>query len=336
MEMKGRGRRWAILAAATAVLSPRDRHGPALLGEGPASSSEVKISDQVLLDTAGGQEASFVIYLGDQADVSAGLRDQGSGRARPVRLQHSRQHAAETQAPIRAALEAQGVSYKPYWAVNMIVAEGDRAVVEDLADRPDVKAIESNAGSDGLQDDDAPETVDEGNAVEATEAGVTNVKGPSLWTLGYTGQGIVVANQDTGMRWTHAALRTHYRGWGGSIATSDHNYNWHDSVHARITNADGGTSSGRSRTRAATTSSRRATTRVTAPIRPVPPSVTTRAPASAPARTRSASHRAPSGSAAATWTPATAGPPPTPSASSSSSRRPTSPGRTPTRRSGRT
>ena len=67
--MKGRGRRWAILAAATAVLAAIGM--AALLGEGTASSSETKISDQVLLDTAGGQEASFVIYLGDQADVSA-------------------------------------------------------------------------------------------------------------------------------------------------------------------------------------------------------------------------------------------------------------------------
>ena len=149
-----------------------------------------------------------------------------------------KEHAARTQAPLKAELDAQGVPYKSYWAVNMIVAEGDRAVVEDIAARPDVERIESNAGSDGLQGEDAPETIDEGNAVEATEVGVTNVKGPSLWTLGYTGQGIVVANQDTGMRWTHAALRTHYRGWGGSIATSDHNYNWHDAVHARITNAD--------------------------------------------------------------------------------------------------
>ena len=122
----------------------------------------------------------------------------------------------------------------------MIVAEGDRDLVEDLADRQDVGSIESNAGSDGLQDDEGPESVDEGNAVEATEVGVTNVKGPSLWTLGYTGQGIVIANQDTGMRWQHAALgRT--TAAGGSLATSDHNYNWHDSVHARITNAHAGT-----------------------------------------------------------------------------------------------
>jgi serine protease AprX len=240
--MKGRGRRWAILAAVTAVVAAIGM--AALLGKGTASSSQTKISDQVLLDTTGGQQASFVIYLGDQADVSAayGMKDQD---ARGWYVYNTlKEHAARTQAPVEAELDAQNVPYKSYWAVNMIVAEGDRSVVEDIASRPDVERIESNAGSDGLQGEDAPETIDEGNAVEATEVGVTNVKGPSLWTLGYTGQGIVIANQDTGMRWTHAALRTHYRGWGGSIATSDHNYNWHDSIRARITNADGGTPSG--------------------------------------------------------------------------------------------
>ena len=125
----------------------------------------------------------------------------------------------------------------------MIVAEGGRNSSRDWPHRADVEAIESNAVTDGLHGEEGPETTDEGNAVEAVETGVNNVKGPSLWTLGYTGQGIVVANQDTGMRWTHASLRTHYRGWSGSIATSDHNYNWHDSVHARITGADGGTPS---------------------------------------------------------------------------------------------
>ena len=51
-----------------------------------------------------------------------------------------------------------------------------------------------------------------------------------MWALGYTGQGIVIANQDTWMRWTHNALKPHYRGWNGSAA--DHNYNWHDSIHS--------------------------------------------------------------------------------------------------------
>ena len=40
----------------------------------------------------------------------------------------------------------------------------------------------------------------------------------------------MVGNGDTGMRWTHNALKPHYRGWNGS--TADHNYNWHDAIHS--------------------------------------------------------------------------------------------------------
>ena len=64
------------------------------------------------------------------------------------------------------------------------------------------------------------------------EWNVTMVHAPDLWAMGYTGQGMVVGNQDTGMRWTHNALKPHYRGWNGS--TADHNYNWHDSIHSDI------------------------------------------------------------------------------------------------------
>jgi subtilase family protein len=34
---------------------------------------------------------------------------------------------------------------------------------------------------------------------------------------------------DTGVRWTHEALKSKYRGWNGVAA--DHNYNWHDAIH---------------------------------------------------------------------------------------------------------
>ena len=48
--------------------------------------------------------------------------------------------------------------------------------------------------------------------------------------MGYRGQGVVVAGQDTGYEWTHAAIRDQYRGWNGT--TADHDYNWHDSIHS--------------------------------------------------------------------------------------------------------
>ena len=306
--MKGRGR-WAILAAVTAAIGAVGL--AAVLGEGQASSTELKVSSDVLQATADGSStASFVVYLDDQADVSKAYTIEDEDERGRYVYETLRKHAADTQGAIRAKLDAEGAEYKSYWAVNMIVAEGDRDLVEDLADRQDVAAIESDAGSDGLQEDEGPETIDEGNAVEATEVGVTNVKGPSLWTLGYTGQGIVIANQDTGMRWTARRppdplprLGRQPRHLRPQLQLAR--------LHPCADHECGrrhGVVRPRSPTPAASTSSLPATTTATARTRPARSSVTTPARASARVRTRSASRREPSGSAAATWTPATAGP----------------------------
>ena len=117
---------------------------------------------------------------------------------------------------------------------------------------------------------------------------MNNVNAPAVWALGFNGQGMVVGDLDTGMRWTHNALKPKYRGWNG--VTADHNFNWHDAIHS-----GGGVLRRRTRWRLATTAA-------TARTRPARPSATT-----APA-TRSGSLPARSGSAAATWTRATARP----------------------------
>ena len=65
---------------------------------------------------------------------------------------------------------------------------------------------------------------------EGIEWNVTKIHAPDVWALGYTGQGVVVAGEDTGYQWDHPALKGQYRGWSGSAA--DHNYNWHDSIHS--------------------------------------------------------------------------------------------------------
>ena len=62
------------------------------------------------------------------------------------------------------------------------------------------------------------------------EPGINQVKAPNVWALGFNGTGIVIANQDTGIRWTHNALKPHYRGWNGERA--DHNYDWWDAIHS--------------------------------------------------------------------------------------------------------
>jgi subtilisin family serine protease len=210
-------------------------------GEPAANNTELKVSSAVMTATSNGADTSFVIVLDDQADLERALSMTDADARGWYVYNTLKRHAAETQAAIKAKLDAEGAQYKSYWAVNMIVTSGDRQLVNELAARNDVGAIESNQGTDGTNGEEDAEAVE---APDAATPGVVSTQAQPLWNLNFKGQGIVVANQDTGMRWTHAALRTHYRGWGGTVAASDHNYNWHDSVHAKITGSDGGTPSG--------------------------------------------------------------------------------------------
>ena len=91
------------------------------------TTAGVKIAPEVLADTADGKNASVVILLADQADVSAayGMKDQD---ARGWFVYNTlTQHAARTQAGLQAFLTAQGASYQSFWAANMIVATADRS-----------------------------------------------------------------------------------------------------------------------------------------------------------------------------------------------------------------
>ncbi len=202
------------------------------LGEG-MSNPELKIGPQVIRDTAKGERTSVVIFLADQADVSAanGMKDQD---ARGWYVYNTlSEHAARTQAGIKALLDSESVTYQSFWAANMLVANADRLLIERLAARSDVARIDSNKPARWIEDDtiaDFHETSDKPESPTTTEWGVQNVNAPAVWAMGFTGQGIVIGDLDTGTRWTHVALKPQYRGWNGT--TADHNYNWHDSIHS--------------------------------------------------------------------------------------------------------
>ena len=199
----------------------------------PLTTAGVKIAPEVLADTADGKNASVVILLADQADVSAAyaMKDQD---ARGWFVYNTlTQHAARTQVDLQALLTAQGASYQSFWAANMIVATADRSLVESLAARADVARIDSNKPARWIEDPEVAnyEVVPRSpNVPDTVEWGVLNVNAPSVWALGFNGTGMVVGDLDTGTRWTHIALKPKYRGWNGT--TADHNFNWHDAIHS--------------------------------------------------------------------------------------------------------
>ncbi|MCG6963696.1 MAG: S8 family serine peptidase, partial [Acidobacteria bacterium] len=141
--------------------------------------------------------------------------------------------AQRSQAPLRGWLDKHGVWYRPYYIVNAILVRGDRALVETLAKRKDVLRLEGNPHVYNPMPLPGPSSA-EPNGVEWN---ITRTHAPDVWAMGFTGQGVVVGGQDTGVDWTHPALIDHYRGWNGS--TADHDYNWHDAIHESVGNPCG-------------------------------------------------------------------------------------------------
>ncbi len=156
------------------------------------------------------------------------LRDDDNYLARRRALVETLRATAEvSQAPLRGWLDANGVSHRPYWIVNMIQAELTPAQLDVLGQRTDIAGISANAQTRRVPDTRVEPLPP--REVLAAEWGINKIGAPAVWAAGITGAGVIVSGQDTGIRWTHNAIRAKYRGWNGTSA--DHNYNWHDAIH---------------------------------------------------------------------------------------------------------
>lgn len=136
-----------------------------------------------------------------------------------------------SQAPIREWLDAQGIAYRPYWAVNSISARLTATQLDALAGVAGVARVASDAPTRAhlpVADLQLSQVVP--NLPMVPEWGVSRIRAPEVWATGIRGQGVVIAGQDTGYAWQHEALKAKYRGWDGTTAT--HAYNWHDAVHS--------------------------------------------------------------------------------------------------------
>jgi len=220
----------AVVAVVGAIVSSRQAAVAApARPTGPIQSP--KIAPWVMQHTSNGQQSQFFVVLADQADLSpAGNLQTKAEKGRFV-FQTLSSKAQTTQGPILQWLRERGLEHQSFYIVNAILVKGPRDVAEALAARPDVARVEGNPSIDNhLPKPDAyvdvPSSVKQPDTIEP---GINYTHAPQVWAEGFTGQQIVVASADTGVRWTHNALKPHYRGWDGQNA--DHDYNWHDAIH---------------------------------------------------------------------------------------------------------
>src|SRR5262249_46269174 len=143
--------------------------------------------------------------------------------------------ARVSQASLIDFLKQRNAEYREFYVINAILVKGSRSLANEIAARSDVARIVGNPVIPGIMPvrPEGQEGAETANSLAtgpgAVEPGISYINAPEVWAMGFTGQGIVIGGQDTGVEWGHPTLQQQYRGWNG--ASADHDFNWHDSVH---------------------------------------------------------------------------------------------------------
>lgn len=232
-------RRWRMAAVGLAVglTLPIGAAAPAAAAPDSADTKvravAAKVDRKVTTRLAREGRASYWVFLDSKADLSGAARLRGKTEKAAHVHRTKTAHAERSQAGLRAMLTREGADFTPFWLVNAIRVTGDAELVGDLAVRTDVAEILADEPVEipkPLPGETVPTT-------NATEWNIDRINAPRVWNeLNVRGEGIVVANIDSGVDVTHPAVAASYRGRNGD-GTLDHNYNWFDPADVCPTDA---------------------------------------------------------------------------------------------------
>jgi len=176
-----------------------------VIGAVAASAGDESRDLQKALQSLGpDDEIAVIVRLSDKADISP-FKHKDKGRRRADIIKALKDKAEKTQGPVKIFLEKKKAKkIKSLWVINGIAAAVPASLVNDLANFPGVEAVTLDAVVH------VP-VVTAGTAA-APEWNISAVHAPDLWNMGYTGQGIVVANMDSGVYLDHPDLQGKWRG----------------------------------------------------------------------------------------------------------------------------
>lgn len=220
-----------------------------LLLSGFAAAADVVAPElREALDAAPGARVPAYLVMRDQLTLgqvqaqTRGLHRQALSRE-VVKILKA--HADSSQVAVRKVLDeavaAGGASdVQVLWVGNGVIFSADEATVQRLAELPGVDRMQRQGTAglaeihDGVGGAALPVPPPGAMAAVTPEPNLSALQAPAVWNAGFNGDGILIANIDTGTWWTHPDLVN--RTWtnAGEIAANnvdDDGNGYKDDIH---------------------------------------------------------------------------------------------------------
>ncbi len=211
---------------------------PVSSAAGPDPAQKIHAS---LRDQSESASVRFLVKLVEQTDTqrtaartlaTTSAKDPASRVAELRRavvsdLQATAEQSQGALRPLLKAMETRGeiTRVEFYWVINAIAVTGTPRAMQRLAALPEVEGVYPDRRIRQV----APESA--ADPAETIPWNLDLVRAPQAWSQGARGAGVVVASLDTGVDWTHPALKQNFRGYNPADPTTPNTEgNWLDVV----------------------------------------------------------------------------------------------------------
>jgi bacillopeptidase F len=174
-----------------------------LTGWAFAGGIDSRLKERLAAGT-GNAEVPVIVRMSGRADVAPLAHGLKKDRV-PRIVKALKEKAERSQVAVRGFLRRGGAKEeRVLWIANAIAATVKTSAIEELAAQPGVESV--------ALDESVPAPVTLAGGEAPPEWNLAAVHAPELWTLGFTGQGVVVASMDSGVDINHPDLKSRWRG----------------------------------------------------------------------------------------------------------------------------